>query len=124
MARKRVRDPLEGVNLLELTPVRLAEWEEEAGRVVVIRPDPRTRGFRGALDRVLHKLSPRRIRLDEVGSLAWLSLDGQRTVQDIADLMTETFGDKVHPVEERLGQLVWVLRREGLLGYPGWDEGS
>lgn len=73
---------------------------------------------------MLYGLSPRRIRLDEVGSFAWLHLDGEQTVQEIADRMTEAFGDRVHPVEERLGQLVWALRREGLVGYPGWDDRS
>jgi hypothetical protein len=28
----------------------------------------------------------------------------------------------VHPVEERLGRLIWMMRREEFLGYPGWDE--
>ena len=124
MAPARKHDPLERVNLLDLAPIRLAEWEEKEGRVVVRRPSPRSRGFRGALDRVLHGLSPRKLRLDELGAFAWLHLDGRRTVQEVADLMTEEFGDEVQPVEERLGHLIWLFRREGLVGYPGWDDES
>jgi hypothetical protein len=67
-------------------------------------------------------MSASRIRLDEVGSVAWRALDGDRTVAEVAAMLREEFGDRVHPVEERLGHLIWMMRREGLLGYPGWDE--
>lgn len=113
---------LEGVNLLGLTPFRIAEWEESDGRVIVLRPLPTTRGFRGRLDRLFHGLSANRIRLDEVGGFAWLRFDGSRTVAEVAQEMKEKFGDRVHPAEERLGQLVWMMRGQGFLGYPGWDD--
>lgn len=115
---------LEGVNLLGLAPIRVADWEEVEGRVVVLRPEPQTRGLGGLMDRFFHRLSANRIRLDEVGGFAWSHFDGTRTVAEVADLMREKFGEVVDPVEERLGQFVWVMRREKLLGYPGWDEQS
>lgn len=113
---------LEGVNLLGLAPVRLAAWEEEDGRVVVLRPEPTTRGLRGLLDRFFHRMSAHRIRLDEVGSFAWLHLDGERTVGEVAGLLLEEFGEVAAPAEERLAHLIWLMRREGLLAYPGWDQ--
>ena len=112
---------LEGVNLLGLAPRRLARWEDKEGRAVVLRPEPTTRGLRGGVDRMLHKMSASRIRLDEVGTFAWRHLDGERTVAEVAELLRGEFGERVEPAEERLGHLVWVMRREGLLGYPGWD---
>ncbi len=93
------------------------------GRVVMLRPPPKTAGPRGLLDRFFHRMSARRIRLDDVGSFAWKHLDGARTVAEVGDLMKEEFGERVEPVEERLGNLVWMLRREGFLAYPGWDDG-
>jgi len=122
--RKRTRGKdaeLEGVNLLTLAPYRLARWEEVDGRVVVLRPKPTTGGLRGAVDRMLHKLSTPRIRLDEIGSFAWIQLDGNRTVGEVANLLRKEFGERVEPAEERLGHLVWLMRREGFLAYPGWD---
>ncbi len=121
MGRKQKEKALEGVNLLGLAPLRLAEWEEVGGRVVVLRPEPGSTGLRGLLDRFFHRMSANRIRLDEVGSFAWLHLDGERTVGEVAQLLTGEFGDRVAPAEERLAHLVWLLRKEGLLGYPGWD---
>ena len=105
-----------------LAPLRVARWEEADGRVVVLRPEPTSRGIRGLLDRFFHRMSAQRIRLDEVGSFAWLHLDGDRTVGEVAALLSEEFGDQVAPAEERLARLIWMLRREGLVAYPGWDE--
>lgn len=120
--RRPKRDALAGVNVLALRPVRIAAWEERDGRVVLIRPGPTTSGLRGLWDRLLHQLSARRIRLDEIGSAAWLALDGDRTVAQVAVDLRADFGAAVEPAEDRLGHLVRVLRREGFLVYPGVDE--
>jgi hypothetical protein len=122
MGKRDKERELEGVNLLGLAPVRLAEWEEEHGKVVVLRPFPAARGIRGLLDRFFHRMSASRIRLDEVGSTAWRAMDGSRTVAEVAELLREEFGGKVDPAERRLAHLIWQMRREGLVAYPGWDE--
>ena len=113
---------LEGIDLLRLAPFRLASWEEVDGRVVVVRPPPSDTGARRVLDRFLHRMSAKRIRLDDVGSFSWIHLDGERTVAEVADLLRVEFGDRVDPVEERLGHLVRLMRQEGFLGYSGWDD--
>ncbi|NIM49215.1 MAG: PqqD family peptide modification chaperone [Gemmatimonadales bacterium] len=110
------------MNLLELVPVRIAEWEEVGERVVVIRPAPESKGLRSLLDRLLYELAAKRLRLDEVGSFAWRQLDGTRTVGEVAVQLRERFGDAVEPAEQRLGKLVSVFRREGLVAYPGFDD--
>ena len=120
--RKDRERELEGVNLLGLAPRRVAEWEVLEDRVVLLRPKPGTAGFRGLMDRFFHAMSARRIRLDEVGSFAWSHLDGKRTVAEVGELLRAEFGERVDPVDERLGQLVWVLRKEGFLRYPTWDD--
>lgn len=122
MWKRRRQDELESVNLLELIPVRVAEWTERGDRVVLERPRPAKRGLRGLIDRLLFLLSARRIRLDALGSYAWLRIDGQKTVGQVAAKLREEFGSEVEPVEERLGHLVRILRSEGLVGYRGWDD--
>lgn len=117
-------EELEGVNLLGLAPQRIADWEEVDGRVVMLRPDPVGVGPRGWMDRFFHKMSAHRIRLDDMGSFAWKQLDGERTVAEVGELMRGEFGDRVDPVEERLGHMVWTMRKEGFLAYPGWDDGA
>lgn len=122
MRRKQREKALEGVNLMGLAPLIRASWEEVDGKVVVLRPKPTTRGLRGMLDRFFHKMSVERIRLDEVGSFAWRHLDGERTVGEVANLLRTEFGDAVEPAEERLAQLIWMMRKEELVAYPGWDD--
>ena len=123
MSRDHDRE-LEGVNLLGLAPSRVAEWEETEGRVVVLRPSPTSAGLRGLMDRFFFRMSASRIKLDEVGSFVWLRLNGERTVGELAGLLREEFGERVNPAEERLGYLVRLLRQEGLVEYPGWDDGE
>ena len=120
--RGRRDDPLAEVNLLEIAPARSAEWEEVDDRVIVIRPRPTSTGARLLLDRFLFELSAKRIRLDEIGTFVWRHLDGEHTVGEIATLLSEEFGERVDPTEERLAKLIWAFRREEFVMYPGWDE--
>jgi hypothetical protein len=112
---------LGGVNLLELAPERVAEWEDGGDRVVLLRPPPQGRGFRFALDWVACQLSSRRIRLDEIGSFVWRGLDGATTVGALAAAVESEFGERVTPVAERLGRMIRVLRKEGFVRYPTID---
>ncbi len=121
MARRP--DPLAGVNLLDLRPVRTADWSEDAeGRVVVERSPPAARGLAGLRERLDHWLATPRVRLDETGSFAWKRFDGERTVRDVVAAVRERFGAGAEPVEERLGSFVRLLRRERLVRYPGLDD--
>ncbi len=116
-------DPLATVNLLELRPVRRAEWREVDGRVVIERPRPTATGLRAASEWLSFLMSTRLIRLDPKGTFAWLRLDGARSVQQLAEEMRAEFGTEIEPAEERLGILIRQLRSQDLVAYPGWDEG-
>jgi hypothetical protein len=118
-AASRVADH---ANLLDLTPVRSAGWDEVEGRVIVHRPTPVRRGLRGLVDRFLHQLAARRIRLDDTGSIAWLLIDGRRTAGQVADGLRQRLGESVEPAEERLGKLLQVMYREELIRYRELDE--
>ena len=119
--RRSKEDPLGGINLLELAPVRVARWRQVEDRVVVERPKPRARFPRILLEWLLHLMAVKSLRLDEVGSFAWQLLDGEHTVGQVAVAVRERFGEAVEPAEERVGHLVRLLRQEGLLAYPEWD---
>jgi hypothetical protein len=119
--RSNKDEVLAGENLLEMTPLRVAEWQEVEDRVVVERPRPRARGLRGLGERVSYLLSMRKIRLDERGSFLWHLVDGEHSVAEVAEAMRSEFGEQVEPAEERVGHLIRLLRREHLLAYPGWD---
>jgi len=111
---------LEGVNLLELAPRRVAPWSESGGRVVLQVEAPE-RPWRTPLDWLSYKMSTKKVRLDEVGSFAWKLLDGRRTVAQVAQKLRVEFGEQVDPAEERLGEMIRMLRRGGMIAYADWD---
>jgi hypothetical protein len=85
----------------DLYPRRCCAWEEREGGVTLLRP----RFGRGRLGRHLERLfgsRPFRLHLEEVGSFVWRRCDGATRVADIAHALSDEFGDKVAPVEERL----------------------
>ncbi|MDR3595677.1 PqqD family protein [Clostridium sp.] len=43
-----------------------------------------------------------KISLDEYGSYVFLQIDGNKTVKDIGENLEAKYGDKVHPLYERL----------------------
>jgi hypothetical protein len=73
---------------------RSVEWEEDAGRVVLLVP----RFGAGRLGRLLARLvrrGPLRVRLDSLGSDVWKQLDGRPTVGELAGSLA-----KRHPDED------------------------
>ena len=116
--KSRRPDPLDGVNLLDLRPVRLAEWKvDDEQRVTLDRPKPEAGGLRNLGQRFAYFTASRFIRLDAIGSVAWLALDGSTSVAGAAASVSEKFGEEAEPVEERVGHFVRLLKQEGLLDY-------
>ncbi len=122
MRRSRRLEALKNINLLELKPVRTETWEEDDGRIVVVRSRRTGTGIQKVKEWFRFWLSSSRIRLDGPGSCVWLLLDGQRSVGEVADLLRMEFGEEIEPAEERAGEMVRSLHNEELVAYPGWDE--
>ena len=118
-----VSHPPRVVDLLELTPMRRVPWfERDDGRVVIDRPRPPIDGLGGLFRRAGWMLSPRRVRLDDVGSFAWRRLDGTTKVRALAGVIRDAFPDSCDQLEERLGAYLRAMRRLRLISFPGLDE--
>jgi hypothetical protein len=48
-------------------------------------------------------------KLDDFGSLTWIEMDGTKKVNEISQSLTNKFGDKVQPVNERLTKFLTQL---------------
>jgi hypothetical protein len=116
------RPALHTVNVLDVVPVRLADWEDHGTRVVLVRSRPRAPWYLLPFEWLRSALAVRRIRLDAVGSTVWRACDGTRRGSAIAAAVRSAFGDQAEPVEERVGQLLRRLRAEGLLAYRDIDQ--
>ena len=110
------------VDLLDVAPFRRAGWREDGDRVVVEAPRPLRRGLRGLAERFGWWIGPKRVRLDERGSVLWRRLDGATTVRELARILHERFPDDTDQVAPRLGVWIRALRAQGLIGYRGYDD--
>jgi hypothetical protein len=111
------RKILKDANYLDLTPYHIFKSEtDEKGLVTVLVPK-----FRNKL---LQKLIlPRlksthfKIKLDEIGSLAWQHIDGSKNVAKLSSELADILGDKIQPVHERLPKFLTSLYLEGYISF-------
>ncbi len=104
-------------NLLDLTPVRMREWSEEEGRVVVLMPKFRHRWVAPWLQPLLRKPHVR-VKLDALGSAVWRSCDGTTPVRRIAETVRAEFGEAAEPVLDRIGAFLRKLEDGELVSIP------
>jgi hypothetical protein len=102
---------LKKANLLDLTPVRLHEYEEdETGKVVIL-----VKKFKNA--RFSHFAIGRhspviRIRLDEIGSEVWKAMDGVSSVATLLDRLNTLWNEipeKTSGLEKRLAGFLSIM---------------
>jgi hypothetical protein len=102
---------LKRANLLDLTPVRLLEHEEEeTGKVVLlVKKFNNVRFSRFALGRHSPVI---RIRLDEIGSEVWKTIDGVSNVATLLDRLNTRWSDvpeKTDGLEKRLSGFLGII---------------
>jgi len=102
------RKVFKSTSLLELTPISKVGHEiNTEGLVTILFPKFKSARLNSF---IFARKSPFiRLNLDEIGSESWLLIDGKRNVDEIAQKLTEKFGDKVHPASERLGKFLSQL---------------
>ncbi|MBO8130674.1 MAG: PqqD family protein [Candidatus Marinimicrobia bacterium] len=105
------------INLKEIVPRPLVKHEiDSQERVVLLKP----KFSRSILKRYLLPIMKRpcyRIHLDEVGSLAWIKIDGKKNAAEIADELYEYFGQKVEPRYQRLGTFLFILKKNKFIDF-------
>ncbi|PKL81583.1 MAG: PqqD family protein [Ignavibacteriae bacterium HGW-Ignavibacteriae-3] len=118
------RKILKGANYLELTPLRIKSEEVNEENLVNIVIPKFANKF--AAKFIVPKLkSPViKIKLDELGSAVWLLIDGKRSVAQIARLLTEKFGDKIEPVNERLPKYLTGLYEQQFITFQEINKGD
>ncbi len=110
------------INLLELIPSRKIDHKLEEEDIVVLLA-PR---FKNRL--LLKYFQPRlknpflKIKLDEIGSTAWLLCDGEHCVADIAETLKEDFGEKIEPCVGRLELFLAHLEGSGYIEFTNVEE--
>jgi hypothetical protein len=122
--RRRI---LKNANPLDLHPVRLHEHEyNDDGSVYLKVPKFQKRWMRDFF------ISGRRkkhftIYLDELGTAAWLEIDGEKSVRQICDGLKEKLGQKIEPhdeVEDRVAKFLSQLYQQRYITFRELQEES
>ncbi len=105
-------------NYLDYIPKRnvLYEWKEnEQGNVEV---KVHNKGVINKLAQVFFK-KPKYsfIELDEFGSFIWRTMDGEQSIYQIGEKVSEHFGEKAEPLYERLSQFIKILHNNHYVVY-------
>jgi hypothetical protein len=107
MKKKKIIIP---ENYLDRIPVRsdCVDWKVSSEGMVTLQIENK-----GWVNRIAQVLFGRPkysyIHLDELGSFVWPLMDGQKDITALGKLVDEKFGEKAHPLYERLAQYFRIL---------------
>lgn len=96
------RNILKNTNASDLIPMTIHSHEvNENGLVTVLVPKFKSRWL-SRLFRLNGKSKYFFIDLDELGSATWLAIDGTKTIREISIDLSNRFGEKINPAQERI----------------------
>jgi hypothetical protein len=86
----------------------------DAGKVVL---DFKINPAKKLLGKLVNKNPVSDIELDELSSSAWLSMDGTRSILDIARLQSEKTGDDIDEAVRRIVQFTRYISKRGWIKF-------
>ena len=107
-------------NFLERKPLRAEgiEWKKDSEGKITL--EIQNKGFFNRLAQKLFKKPPvSYVHLDELGSFVWPLADGNLTIVEIGEMVESEFGEKAHPLYERLAKYFRILESYGFIKYAG-----
>ena len=112
--RKKI---LKNANYLDLRPIRNYSEEISDDNLVTILI-PRFKS-QFAAKYILPKMKGKyfKLKLDEIGSAAWLMINGKSNVAEIMKDLDAKFGEKIQPVDERLIKFLTQLYQQRLITF-------
>ena len=103
-------------NYLERIPVRRQgiAWKTDENGIVTLEIENK-----GIFNRIAQKLLKKPeisyVPLDETGSFIWPVIDGQKSILELGKAVDEHFGEKAHPLYERLAKYFQILESYGFI---------
>ena len=107
MSKKKKQQQL---NYLDLIPCRSSElrWHMDMKERMILEVE--NKGvFNTVAQKVFGKPRYTKIHLDALGTFIWPLIDGERTVEDLAMLVKEKFGEKAEPLYPRIVKYFQIL---------------
>ena len=104
------------VNYLDKVPAKNEKyaWTKDDRGIVTIEV-PNKGVFHLLAQRLLKKPPVTYVHLDELGSFVWPIIDGKADIYSIGQKVEKQFGEKTHPLYERLVQYFKILESYGFI---------
>lgn len=104
------------MNYLDKIPEKNKDikWNKDENGAVTLEIENK-----GVMNRIAQKLFKKPkisyIHLDETGSFVWPMIDGTKDICSIGKELEEEFGEKAHPLYERLAKYFQILESYGFV---------
>ncbi|MBI5217310.1 MAG: PqqD family protein [Bacteroidia bacterium] len=103
-----MKKKLKNLNYLELTPLKkFGEESDEKGLASILIPRFKIEALNNLIPKSRSKYI--KVKLDEFGSATWFAINGENNVKKICTILTEKFGEKIQPAEERITKFLSTL---------------
>lgn len=104
-------------NYLDFIPVpaKGLKYEVVDGKVTIFQEN--TGVFHWIAQKLWKKPRVSQIHLDDMGNFIWPHINGQNSIQDIAVLIKNEFGEKAEPLYNRVVQYFKTLASYGFIEY-------
>ena len=103
-------------NFLDKIPTRNPEIGYTVDEKGVITLEIENKGlFNRIAQKVFKKPKISYIHLDEMGSFVWPIINGEKSISEIGEADDENFGEKSHPLYERLAKYFQILESYGFV---------
>jgi len=103
------------LNYLELIPFKIHESEIENGVTNILIPKFKSRFFQNLIPK--SKSKHFRVKLDELGTSVWESIDGIKEVSAIIDELSIQHGEKISPAQERIIKFLTQLYQSNFINF-------
>ena len=110
-------------NYLELIPKRVEDirWTADKDGIVTLEIENK-----GVFNRLAQKLFKKPeisyVHLDETGSFIWPLIDGEKSIIELGEALEAEFGEKAHPLYERLAKYFQILESYSFIGWKNKED--
>ena len=106
-------------NYLERIPMRNEKYNWTVKENIVTLEIENKGVFNKIAQKFFKKPKISYVHLDEMGSFIWPIMDGKMNITEIGKLVDTEFGEKAHPLYERLAKYFQILDSYGFVEWVG-----
>ncbi len=104
-------------NFFEHIPVRNIEWDKDEKERVYLIKEKSKKKFMKKIIWFFNKSQVFKIHLDELGTSAWLLIDGKRNVYEIIQEMKKNHEGKFDQAEQRVSNFFILLKKNKFVDF-------